>query len=241
MQRKLAPLGVGVVLGGSFRSGLAIPPRPGEPWDVDLRFLYDGDRAKMAKKIERLTGLTHRKTLNVVHGKKPVDLRLIEGTVTRNGATFEIEGALRDSEYFGIQALYPKLLTPAELRHARKQKLALRDDYPAYKAFKNNLLETVRRRAKAQGMLPSHLAGARQRKMVGRFCERTKTPKSQFDPRSFRYKKSGSSWILIGCPKGQWQPRKQRCKVGTRAHKILRNVCPTCRCKKGEKQKTKGR
>jgi hypothetical protein len=82
---------------------------------------------------------------------------------------------------------------------------------------------------------------AQARKMVGYFCESVKAPKSKFDPRSFRYKKSGSSWILIGCPKGQWQPRKKACKVGTRAHKILRNVCSKCPCKKGEKRQSKGR
>ncbi len=80
------------------------------------------------------------------------------------------------------------------------------------------------------------------RKITGRFCERQVNPKSSFDKRSFRYKKSGKSWVLIGCPRGEWQPRNQRCKVGTRAYKVLRKVCPSCRCtRKGEKQITKRR
>lgn len=47
-------------------------------------------------------------------------------------------------------------------------------------------------------------------------------PKSSFDKRSFRWIKSGDARILIGCPKGKWAPRKQRCKVGTRAYEIVR-------------------
>ncbi len=58
-------------------------------------------------------------------------------------------------------------------------------------------------------------------KIKGQFCERTVKPKGAFDRRSFRYKQSGKSWLLIGCPKGKYQPRKGTCSVGTQAHKIL--------------------
>ena len=61
----------------------------------------------------------------------------------------------------------------------------------------------------------------RQRVMTGRFCEKTDKPKRAFDPRSFRWTQRGRVWILIGCPKGSWMPRTARCKVGTRAHKIM--------------------
>lgn len=47
-------------------------------------------------------------------------------------------------------------------------------------------------------------------------------PKSYFDQRSFRWIKSGKARILIGCPKGKWSPKKQRCRVGTRAYEIVR-------------------
>jgi hypothetical protein len=57
------------------------------------------------------------------------------------------------------------------------------------------------------------------RKIKGSFCERTPAPKSAFDKRSFRWKKSGRAWVLVGCPKGRW--RKNRCAVGTKAHKVL--------------------
>ena len=68
--------------------------------------------------------------------------------------------------------------------------------------------------------------------MSGTYCEKTVTPKRQFEPKSFRWKQSGKSWVLIGCPKGSWRPRKERCKVGTRAYKLLvpargkRKKCP---------------
>ena len=55
----------------------------------------------------------------------------------------------------------------------------------------------------------------------GSFCEKTLTPRKQFDSESFRWKQSGKAWLLVGCPKGKWQPRKERCRVGTKAHKIL--------------------
>ena len=61
----------------------------------------------------------------------------------------------------------------------------------------------------------------RERKIKGTFCERTLAPKTQFDRRSFRWKPSGKAWLLVGCPKGKWMPRKKRCKVGTRGHKLL--------------------
>jgi hypothetical protein len=62
---------------------------------------------------------------------------------------------------------------------------------------------------------------ARKRKIKGAFCEEKVTVKTAFDKRSFRYKKSGKAWVLIGCPKGQWAAKAKRCKIGTRAHKVL--------------------
>lgn len=61
----------------------------------------------------------------------------------------------------------------------------------------------------------------RKRKIVGDYCEKKITPKARFDPRSFRYKRSGRAWVIIGCPRGQWNPQAGRCRVGTRAYKLL--------------------
>lgn len=54
--------------------------------------------------------------------------------------------------------------------------------------------------------------------------------KKKFDRASFRTKTicpkedgtKGCLRIIIGCPKGNWQPRKKRCKIGTKAHVIYR-------------------
>lgn len=62
---------------------------------------------------------------------------------------------------------------------------------------------------------------ARKRKMKGTFCEERLAPKTQFDKRSFRYKKSGKAWVLVACPKGKWNTKAARCRVGMRAHKLL--------------------
>jgi hypothetical protein len=70
----------------------------------------------------------------------------------------------------------------------------------------------------------------RARKIRGRFCEKPMTSKRAFDRRSFRYKKSGRSWILVGCPKGKWNMKTQRCRVGTKAHKILAASKPGAPC-----------
>ena len=59
-------------------------------------------------------------------------------------------------------------------------------------------------------------------KMKGKFCERTVVPAKAFDKRSFRWSKRKTGWALVGCKKGGYQPRLNKCKVGTfRPHKIL--------------------
>jgi hypothetical protein len=92
------------------------------------------------------------------------------------------------------------------------------------------------------------MARKRRRKMRGTFCEESIAPKSRFDPRSFRWTRSGRAWVLIGCPKGQWDPKgyvtvrgkrkKGRCKVGTRAQKLLAPSV-SARCPTGTKRVTK--
>jgi len=54
---------------------------------------------------------------------------------------------------------------------------------------------------------------------------RVKDPK-KFDKRSFRIKdvgREGYTKIIIGCPKGKYDPKKKKCKVGTQTQSILLN------------------
>jgi hypothetical protein len=52
-------------------------------------------------------------------------------------------------------------------------------------------------------------------------CEKKVAPTKAFDPKSFRWVKSGKGFVMVGCPKGQWAPRLKRCKVGLRAHAVV--------------------
>jgi hypothetical protein len=79
---------------------------------------------------------------------------------------------------------------------------------------------------------------ARKRKIKGAFCEKQLAAQRAFDHRSFRYKKSGKAWLIIGCSKGQWDPKgyvtvkgrreRGRCDVGTRAYKLLTPRSKSC-------------
>jgi len=67
-------------------------------------------------------------------------------------------------------------------------------------------------------------------KAGGRYAKfehkRLKSP-SKFDPRSFRNKKlPGGKELIIGCPKGQYQPTLDRCMVGTEAQALLKRKNP---------------
>lgn len=53
---------------------------------------------------------------------------------------------------------------------------------------------------------------------------RASIPERAFDARSFRTKRVGDHLITIGCPKGQWDARRKRCRAGTRAQRILHPV-----------------
>lgn len=67
-------------------------------------------------------------------------------------------------------------------------------------------------------------------------CVKVKAPLSTFDKRSIRTvtHKSGAR-VLVGCPKGKWMPRKQRCRVAMRAYETI----TPGRCKRGSGGKTK--
>ena len=76
-------------------------------------------------------------------------------------------------------------------------------------------------------------------KIKGTFCEIKKAPKAGFARASFRWKKNGRAWLLVGCSRGQWSARARRCRVGTRAHVLLIPVSHRGRCTRG-KRVTKG-
>lgn len=64
------------------------------------------------------------------------------------------------------------------------------------------------------------------------YCRERQAPPSHFDKRSLRTVKQGKARIVIGCPKGKWDQKAKRCRVGTRAQTILRPMNnPKCgRC-----------
>lgn len=70
------------------------------------------------------------------------------------------------------------------------------------------------------------------------YCEASHRKKSHFDPRSFRWKTSGKAKLLIGCRRGQWNERSERCEVGTEVYKLL--VPAKGRCDRGERKIKKG-
>jgi len=79
-------------------------------------------------------------------------------------------------------------------------------------------------------------------------CIEEKEPKENFDERSFRtliipaHEGKERTYVVIGCPKGEWDEEKKICKVGTRTQKIIRspldekciNIFLAC-ARKGEK------
>ena len=73
-------------------------------------------------------------------------------------------------------------------------------------------------------------------RIKGSFCKTTKAPKSKFDRRSFRWKKSGKAYVLVGCKKGHWNAKSARCKTGTRAHEVLVPSTGSCRIGKRVKK-----
>ncbi len=73
-------------------------------------------------------------------------------------------------------------------------------------------------------------------KIRGTFCREVVAPKRGFDPRSFRWIKRGANWVLIGCPRGKWTARTERCRVGTRAHEVLKATPGSSRCPRGSRR-----
>lgn len=65
-------------------------------------------------------------------------------------------------------------------------------------------------------------------KIRGSFCKVVKAPKTKFDKRSFRWRKSGKAWVLVGCMKGDWNAKKSKCVTGTKAHEVLVRASGSC-------------
>ena len=53
-------------------------------------------------------------------------------------------------------------------------------------------------------------------------CVKRYRKKSEFAKGSFRYIKRGSLYLLVGCPKGKWNKKTKRCRVGTRAFESMK-------------------
>lgn len=57
----------------------------------------------------------------------------------------------------------------------------------------------------------------------GNTCRERKASPKRFDKRSFRTKRVAKKTLLVlACPVGKWQPRKERCKVPMQVQSIVR-------------------
>lgn len=56
-----------------------------------------------------------------------------------------------------------------------------------------------------------------------KFTHKKVKPKENFDPRSFRTINLGKygKKATVGCPLGEWMPRKKHCKVGMQVQRIM--------------------
>lgn len=155
--------------------------------------------------------------------------------------------------------LYRRMRSPIEQGLVKKKKRGTYDSTKAQKAYLNLVNEGAKEYIRQHGSrrdkwfeifdMPTRRAAARQMARefetsyktgdfgrLGRsFCKEIVEPKRAFDPRSFRWLKRGKAKVLIGCPKGKWDARAERCKVGTRAHVVER---PTkgSRCPRGQRR-----
>jgi hypothetical protein len=160
-QKKLGT-DVRVVMGGSLVSR-TLARTDTKPVDMDVRFLTDNPEHDYPK-IEAATGLKLRKVIDVDEypsGKSKG--YLVEGPLTTNGVTFDVEGMVRTpSGHLGITKYYPKVMTPDELAAFRADKARLSSGEGAnkadYKALKKRFLNEALRRVAALGG-PKRVAG----------------------------------------------------------------------------------
>jgi len=76
-------------------------------------------------------------------------------------------------------------------------------------------------------------------KIKGTFCEEKLAYKRYFDRRSFRWKKSGRAWVLVGCKRGAWNDTRKQCLIGTEAYVLLRSTTANVRCPAGSRRVSK--
>jgi hypothetical protein len=149
---------VTVILGGSLVSDTFVA-EGAKVIDVDVRFLVDDPELPgLVKKIEAVTGLAYRKTIQVGDWPEGSSTgHMIEGFLDIPGLDLkaEVEGCLRSRKYVGWHRYYQAVFSAAELAEFRADKLRLRGDKQAYKARKNAMRSECERRAVALGLVPS--------------------------------------------------------------------------------------
>lgn len=63
------------------------------------------------------------------------------------------------------------------------------------------------------------------------FCRKRLISPKKFDPRSFRIKRVGKTTkLVVGCPKGEYNAKKKKCRVGTRAQSKLKRKTKAGTC-----------
>ena len=164
-QAKL-PASVKVIMGGSLVSRSYVQAGD-EPVDMDVRFLTENPERDYPL-IEQATGLKLRKTIQADNYAAPGEPRsqatayMVEGPTEYNGIAFDVEASVRNPAYVGWGNFYPKVMTNEEMARFRGGKERLKKvmqesgdkaDKAAYKAFKGAVLEEVRQRAEAQGLV----------------------------------------------------------------------------------------
>jgi hypothetical protein len=153
---------VQVILGGSLVSGLFVWDETTEAIDVDVRFLVDDDQVlseSMRARIEAVTGLRYRKTIDVENEpdgswSKGV---MVEGflRIPDIDLPLEVEGCLRNRHYISCAHLYSQVFSPAEFQIFRfgKSELKRLGDQQAYKAYKRKIRLEADRRIAAAGLI----------------------------------------------------------------------------------------
>lgn len=75
------------------------------------------------------------------------------------------------------------------------------------------------------------MARARKFKLPKSKCKQKLAPLAKADKRSIRWIKRGSTFLLVACPKGKFNAKTSRCKVGTFALEKVKaargKACPT--------------
>jgi hypothetical protein len=147
---------VAVTLGGSLVSDTFVV-EGAKVIDVDVRFLVENpDAPGLIERIERVTGLRYRKTIQVADWPAGTSTgHMIEGFLDVPGLPLpaEVEGCLRNRRYVGWHRYYQAVFSPAELAAFRADKLLLRGDKTAYKGRKSAMIEECKTRAIAKDLI----------------------------------------------------------------------------------------